>query len=271
MWWWMLLSCADPVPTARAVGPQRSYAPVAAPEAVWPDQNSSTYLVNRPGPGASPVRLYLDAGHGAPGNLGATSAACEREADATRRLADALVGRISTGVDVRRSRPDADLVAYRDRVTDAAAWGADAFVSLHFDARAGGELTEDPRTGCWRADGDAGFAVLWSDEGSGARVEGRRRLAHAVAARLVEAGFLPYGGRTYVGLYEGDVDHPGVFVDRHEHRRRIYVLRGTPMASVIVETHNGFDVAEGERWEEPRTVDAFAAALRAGVLDAQEP
>ena len=85
---------------------------------------------------------------------------------------------------------------------------------------------------------------------------------------MTEAGFLPYGGGGYVGLYAADAEVPGVFVDRHAPEQRIFVLRRAPMPSILVETHNALDPREAERWAEPETVDAFAAAIAAAIADA---
>jgi N-acetylmuramoyl-L-alanine amidase len=43
------------------------------------------------------------------------------------------------------------------------------------------------------------------------------------------------------------------------------MLRRPQVPSVIIETHNAPDEREVARWDETRTLDAFADAVRAGV------
>ena len=104
------------------------------------------------------------------------------------------------------------------------------------------------------------MSVLWSDEGEAALVARRHALARAIATRAAQAGFPPYAGLDYVGLYDPDAV-PGVFVDRHEDRKRIMLLRRPTVPSVIVETHEAWDVAEATRWEQPDTLAAFTSVL----------
>lgn len=217
--------------------------------------------------------VWLDPGHGAPGNTGNTSVRCEAEADVMRRLAAELTPRMEAlgRVTLGNTRPDARLVAYRARLAAAEAAGVDAMIGLHSDARAGDGVSVDAQSGCLRAAGAAGFSVLWSDEGDAPLVDQRRRLARSVAARLREAGFPAYRGADYPGLYVEDAEHPGVFVDRHLPRQRIMMLRRSRVPYVIVETHQALDPEEVARWEEPATWDAFAAALVAATFDASAP
>jgi N-acetylmuramoyl-L-alanine amidase len=214
--------------------------------------------------------VVIDAGHGEPGNLGNTSVTCEREADFTRRTQDAVLARLAAapGLSLRAGRPTAALRTYDDRIASFEAWGADAVLSLHSDTREGDGWEIAPTTGCFAGLGAAGFAVLYSDEGASARVEPRRRLARAVARRLVEAGFPAYGGADYRGLYAPDPGAAGAFLDRHAPGRRIKMLRRPRVPVVIVETHQAVDPDEVARWNEPGTLDAFAAALDAAVRDA---
>lgn len=209
-------------------------------------------------------RLLLDAGHGAEGNPGNSNWRCEAEGDVMRRVTDGVALALAPVVTVVRTRPDTALVSYADRL--AASASADWLVSLHSDSRAGEGLHADPVSGCYVNVRATGFSVLWSDEGTDDLPERRRALAQAIARRLVEAGFAPYGGADYVGLYEPDVV-PGVFVDRHEDKKRIMLLRRPRIPSVIVETHQAWDVAEAKRWEEPGTWAAFASALGAALGD----
>ena len=40
------------------------------------------------------------------------------------------------------------------------------------------------------------------------------------------------------------------------------------MPSVIIETHHAWDFQEPARWKEPRTLEAFSAAVVQGLVDA---
>jgi N-acetylmuramoyl-L-alanine amidase len=155
-------------------------------------------------------------------------------------------------------------VEYAARLEEAAAWGADAFVSLHSDVRgAVSRWSPAPGLDCPVAPEAPGFAVLYSDEGEPALGARRLALGGAVARRMIEAGFLPYGGAEYAGSYARR--EPGVFVDRHPAGERIFVLRRAAMPSILVETHNALDPREAARWADPGTVDAFAAAVLAAL------
>jgi N-acetylmuramoyl-L-alanine amidase len=215
--------------------------------------------------------VLIDPGHGAPGNHGNSSCYCVNEADVMMDVAEALRDKLeATGhVMVKLSRERGALVDYATRVEDAASWRADAFVSLHSDVR--GKIdrwSPEPGRSCAVAVDAPGFAVLYSDEGDG-EIAGRRlSLGRAVARRMAEAGFLPYGGAAYTGLYEGDGAARGVFVDRHAFEQRIFVLRRTAMPAILVETHNALDPREATRWKAPQTLDAFAAAVAAALADA---
>lgn len=214
------------------------------------------------------IRIYLDAGHGAPGNSGTQSAFCETEEDFTLRVARHLAERLrATGrFVVKLSRDGAKRPRYQDRVREANEWKADAFLSLHMDAR-GYATAWEPSPGkfCWRSDDTPGFAILWSDDAPQKLKQRRVSLAREIAAQLQTTGFLAYDGVDYTGLYEGD-EQPGVFVDRHVPGRRIYVLRRPKVPSVIIETHHALDVRETTRWREPRTLDAFSDAVTAALL-----
>ncbi len=216
-------------------------------------------------------RIYLDAGHGYRDNTGNSSVTCENEADFTLRVAQELARRLeATGhFRVRLSRKAGQEVAYRTRISEAESWSADAFVSLHSDAR--GEATWwEPALGqrCLRQDATPGFAVLWADDTAEPLKTRRVTLARALSQHIAEAGFLPYSGVDYVNLYAGDPEHPGVFVDRHEPGYRIMMLRRPRIPSVIIETHHALDFEEAARWKEPRTLEAFSAAVAQGLVDA---
>jgi N-acetylmuramoyl-L-alanine amidase len=216
-------------------------------------------------------RIYLDAGHGYRANVGNSSVTCENEADFTLRVAEELARALeATGrFRVRVSHKAGKDVSYRARIAEAEAWKADAFVSLHSDAR-GEAFWWEPRPGqrCLRQDTTPGYSVLWSDETAEPLRSRRVTLARALSQRIREAGFLPYDGVDYVGLYAGDPEHPGVFVDRHEPGYRIMMLRRPRIPSVIIETHHALDFEEAARWKEARTLEAFCAAVAQGLVDA---
>ncbi len=193
---------------------------------------------------------------------------CESEADFTRGAQDHVVARLATApeLDVRAGRPSEALLDYGARIAAFNAWPADAVVSLHSDARAADGPVVDPTTGCWSTIGATGFTVLFSDEGTAKLAEARRRLAEAVARELTAAGFPPYIQGYSPELYE-DVGG-GAYLDRHATGKRIRMLRGTKVPTVIVETHQAFDVEESARWTEPATLDAFAAAIRRAAVAA---
>lgn len=215
-------------------------------------------------------RVYIDAGHGAAGNPGNESAFCVDEQDFTLSLARDLAGRLAaTGhFEVRTSRLPGQVVAYRARVAEAATWSAEAFISLHSDARAeAAAWTRVAGRPCYANEGHGGFSVLWSDEG--ALAESRRHLASSLATHLAAEGFPAYLGADYTGLYE--MSAPGVFVDRHVDAKRILVLRRPVMASVIIETHNARDIEETRRWERLDTRVAFAEAVGGALVEALRP
>jgi N-acetylmuramoyl-L-alanine amidase len=219
-------------------------------------------------------RLYVDAGHGAPGNPGNTSCFCVAEQDFTLFAARELARRLSaTGhFEVRLSRGDEGPVTYRDRVDDAVRWGADVFLSLHSDVRKRPDPWSPSQSArCPVSYGARGFSVLYSDEGSEADVGRRRLLARETAFRLAETGLLPYDGAEYAHLYEADPLEPGVFADRHAPEQRIFVLYHPKMASILIETHHALDPLEATRWSEAATLDAFAAAIAAALVGALDP
>lgn len=261
MWWWV--ACAAPVPVETAV----ETAPPPPPAPAWPAGGAPLTITPLVVPeGFGTRRIVVDAGHGAPNNGGNTSCYGEREQDVTLSQARDLAARLSVAgpFEVRLAR-DGAIVPYADRLAGAVAWGADAIVSLHTDARAG---VRSFRNGAaWCTDGAEGLAVLYSDEGANDVVTPRRTIARAIGRRIADAGLWPYLGDDYAGLYAPD-EVPGVFVDRHEPRRRIMVLRRSVVPLVIVETHNALDPDEPLRWREPATADAFAAAVAQGLVDA---
>lgn len=249
----------------------RAVAAEPADPSRWPGDHASLAAPTlRFPPDFGVARVVVDPGHGAPGNRGNTSCFCVEEQDAMLDVAEALRDRLeSTGhFEARLSRERGDLVEYADRVADAEAWGADAFVSLHSDVRGHTDhWSPEPGRTCPIAHDAPGFAVLYSDEADTTLIEQRLALGRAVAHHMEAAGFLPYGGAAYAGLYAPDDAARGVFVDRHAPDQRIFLLRRTGMPAVLVETHNALDPREAARWQSPATLDAFTAAVAAALTD----
>jgi N-acetylmuramoyl-L-alanine amidase len=264
--WLVLLGGAE---TAHA---QTTTEPAARALPAWPAPGAPLAVHPLTVPkGFHKKRIYLDAGHGYRDNLGNSSVTCEHEADFTLRVAEDLARRLeATGrFQVHLSRKAGQEVSYRQRISEAEGWRADAFVSIHSDTR--GEATKwapTPDLWCLRQDSMPGFGVLWADDTAEPLKRRRMTLARALSQRISEAGFLPYDGADYVNLYDGDPEHPGVFVDRHEPGYRIMMLRRPRMPSVIIETHHALDFEEAARWKEPRTLEAFSAAVAQGLVDA---
>ena len=258
----VLASPPSPVPAAAPPGPVEPWPSAKAPLSVVP-------VVFPPGFGRP--RIYLDAGHGAPGNEGNSSVTCEAERVYTLRVAEALARRLeATGhFRVKLSRAGERRPPYAERLAEAERWGAAVFLSLHSDARGEGVLWRPtPERECARNDGHPGYSVLYADDSAEPLRSQRLRLARALARGMGSAGFLPYGGEDYVGLYAPDPEQPGTFVSRHAPGRRIFVLRKPPMPSAIIETHHAWDFEEEARWREERTQEAFAAAVARGLVDA---
>lgn len=256
---------------ARAPAPRPAPAVVQDPTR-WPGERATLTLVDAAVPeGFGPARVALDPGHGAPSNKGNLSCFCVDEQHAMMDLAEEIAVRLeATGrFEVRLTRDRGVLVEYGDRLADAEAWGAEAFVSLHSDVR--GHATQwapGPGQSCPISIEAPGFSVLYSDEGDAGLTGRRLALGRAVARRMEQAGFLAYGGAAYTGLYGADAEARGVFVDRHAPDQRIFVLRRTGMPAVLVETHNALDPREATRWRAKETLDAFAASLGAALVDA---
>jgi N-acetylmuramoyl-L-alanine amidase len=222
-------------------------------------------------PKLPPMVVYLDAGHGAEGNPGASSCTCQDEQDFTRLLAlDVRDDLERTGhFRVILSRTAGELVSYADRLAEAERAHVDALVSLHSDVRGTGTPREQ-RAGkaCLENLASPGFVVLYSDEGDADLVARRLDLARAISGRMAETGFVRYTG-TYGGLYAIDAQDPAVLVDRHEPKKRIFVLRRPAFPSVIVETHHALDPREALLWESEEARHAFAAALAQALTDFQ--
>lgn len=263
-----LLACQAPGPAQAPDPPPRANSALRPGEALWPAAGAPLSSPMTPEPRAQPWRVSLDPGHGAPGNEGNTGVRCQVEAEQTLRFAEPLAEALEqTGAfEVRLSREGEQRPGYRERAAAADAWPAEVLLSLHTDARY--DVIPDPLPDCPRVEGAHGFSVLWSDEGPTALVEQRRGLARALAGRLAEAGFTPYDGAFYQGIYARDEAHAGVFLDRHEPARRVFMLRGPKTPSVILELHHALDPLEVQRWEEEATWEAFHAAVAAGLADA---
>lgn len=264
---------AAPEPPAVIAAPAPAPAPESPPR--WPAASAPLTVAQVAFPqGFGRKRIYLDAGHGAPGNGGNSSVTCEPEESYTIRAAQELARRLeATGhFQVKLSRKPGQRPTYPARLEEAERWRAELFVSLHSDAR-GEALTwmVEPGQWCLRNDTAPGYSVLYADDTSEPLLSQRLALARALARRMGDAGFLPYGGEDYVGLYDSDPEQPGTFVSRHLPGQRIFVLRKPPMPSVIIETHHALDFEEAERWKEQRTLDAFAAAVAQGLVDALAP
>ena len=249
--------------------------------AAWPSSGEDLHVLQLPPlPDAgrtAKLRVYVDAGHGAKDNHGASSCTCENEEDFTLRTAQALVKALeATGrFELKLSRSGDVHPSYAARVTEAERWKADLILGIHFDVR-GSAYAYEPEPGkqCWRApvlqpEGEetGGFSVLWSDEDSDRRPEREKSAQYGrqIALKMAQTGMRPYGGWDYQGLYIGD-EVPGCFIDRHVLRRRVWMLKKPTVPSVIVETHHALDLQERARWDEPATLEVFATAIAAALL-----
>ncbi|MBT3220130.1 MAG: N-acetylmuramoyl-L-alanine amidase [Proteobacteria bacterium] len=268
------LGCSTP---SAPLTPSRSPQPVeeapAEPTPVvhtWPHKEASLNARDVTFPDDFGVyRLFVDPGHGSKGNVGNISVKCEEEKDFTMRIAERLVKDIeNTGhFEVLLSRHPGTTVSYGERVKAAASFGAKAFISLHSDNRGEGSVASsvDGRD-CIRRDGAEGFSVLYSDEGSAELASARHELAVAFGQQLLQSGFTAYRGEDYKDLYDEDPVHFGVFVDRHQPKQRILVLRRPVMPSVVIETHHSWHPEEVARWEEERTLSVFSSAVIAALV-----
>lgn len=219
-------------------------------------------------PQAWKVRVFVDAGHGAPNNVGNRGCYCQEEQVHTLAVAKFLAAALAaTGrFEVSVSRDGTETPRYQARLAAARAWRADLIISLHSDARghafpvrqASGEV-------CWENPDAPGFSVLWNDEGPA--FPAREGLGRALGARLREAGFLAYHGEDYAQLYRQDAVEPSGWIDKRPKKKRVYFLRGSAIPTAIIETHHALDVDEVARWNEKRTLEVFSSAVAAAILD----
>jgi N-acetylmuramoyl-L-alanine amidase len=217
---------------------------------------------------ATPIKVYVDPGHGYRNNRGNWSSACEFEEDFALRTADKLTAALTaTGCfEVKQSRTKGQRRTYDARIAEAEAWGADAMIGLHSDTRGSGYVWFGPKgQECHRVDPDIqertkGFSILYSDKDP-TLLEPRQSLARALARAMFAEHFTPYDGWDYVGLYLNDPTK-GVFIDR----RNVYMLRKPKLAAVIIETHHALDTYERAEWEKDETHAAFAKAVTQALL-----
>jgi len=286
-----------PVPTPPPRSPQNHERTIGP----WPQGNAGLDgTVPTMPAGFGTKRIYLDPGHGAPGNHGNTGAYCHREEAFTLALAHdvAAVLQQLDGFEIHVARRGTERPTYEQRVAAATAWGADVYLSLHSDVR-GPETPWSPTPGqeCLHHDDSPGFSVLWSDTPASPPVspptsppaatpppatsppatapaaialqQQRVALARTTARRLAARGFRPCHCWQYAGSYEADTQVPAVFVDRRP--KRIYVLKASPMPAILIETHNALDRLEARRWNEAHTRRAFALALADTLYRALAP
>jgi N-acetylmuramoyl-L-alanine amidase len=215
-------------------------------------------------------KIFIDAGHGSKNNTGNYSTFCTDEQDYTLLVAGSLAEYLkkSGRFKVRVSREKNRKVGYRQRLKSARVWKADVIISIHSDAR--GQVTFwQPVAGkvCRKNLYDAGFAVLWADNRGKRLNRQRRKLARKIAQKMLQAGFLAYDGNDYIGLYEKDVNTPGVFVERHLPGQRILFLNKPKIPSVIIETHHALDPREELLWRREKTLEIFATSLEAALVE----
>ncbi len=235
----------------------------------WPSADAGLLL--RPLPPGAGLRLVVDPGHGAPNNTGNSGCHCQAEADETLAEANALTSHLrDAGFVVLQTRTTPVGPGYRSRIAAIEQFKPQLIISLHTDARADAVPFETAADGgtCWANATDPGFSVLWSEEGPPAVVSGRERWGRALSTKLREVGFVAYSGADYPSLYRFD-DEPGCFIDARPFKQRVYFLRATRVAPlVIVETHHALDPLEVARWREPRTLAGFASAVAWAAVEA---
>ncbi|MCP4805815.1 MAG: N-acetylmuramoyl-L-alanine amidase [Proteobacteria bacterium] len=202
-------------------------------------------------------KVTIDPGHGAPGNPGNENCTCAEEEDEMLRVAVELRDHlVATGhFDVHMAREGEATPEYWPRVNAAAAYGSEAFLSLHSDTRA--QATEVD--GCSTNTEHPGFSVLYSDEPEDR--ERRAGLGRAVSDAMAAQGFTPYSGADYGQAYDADPT-AGVFIDR----RGLLMLRRPTMPSVIIETHHAWAPDEVAAWQTTETLDRFEEAVTVALI-----
>jgi N-acetylmuramoyl-L-alanine amidase len=270
--WLLMCGCEHTVAVADAPPPlaERPQPTVDAGAPVWPQEGAPLKQLALPqGHRERRFRVLVDAGHGSPGNEGNTSLHCEKERDVMRDLAFGLATRLSLmgPFEVRLSREGDAEPSYAARRVQAESWPADAVVSLHSDARGAARPWLEGSCISARNDDCPGFSVLWSSEAKDPLARRRRHLAWAMTDALAQAGFKPYLGEDYEGLYLSEPEHPGSFINDETSARRIWFLRTLAVPTVIIETHHALDYEEVARWREMRTRNLFASAVAKGLLD----
>ena len=234
----------------------------------WPADDAKVLPLPLPEKPTRKVRVFIDAGHGAPGNEGNIGCSCQAEQEHTLKIEQHLAFVLTaTGrFEVMLSRKPGETIRYQARIAAAEAFKAEVIISLHSDARGYSSAFPQGDGGmCWRNPDAPGFSVLWNDEGPA--LAGRERLGRAVGVRLREAGFFPYTGVDYADLYRQDGEEISGWIDKRPLKQRVFFLRASRIPTVIIETHHARDVIEVARWEELATADAFAFAVGAAVLD----
>ncbi len=196
-------------------------------------------------------RLLLDPGHGG-GDRGC-SVDAHRESAITLAIAQAAAQALAkAGCDVRLTRADdATTLSLTQRVEQAAAFGPDAFVSVHVNSAAnpnarGVEVFTLPLPG---HDGTAANAKAWPAPLAGqAHLPAATRLALAVQRALAASA-----------------DDRGV---RHAHFK---VLRDVPAPSILIETGFLTNAADRDRLTSPAGQQAIGQAIADALLRAFVP
>ena len=233
----------------------------------WPANDARLTTLELPEQPARKVRLFIDAGHGAPGNTGNHGCACQLEQDHTLKVAQYLGFALSAlgRFEVKLSRQPGESPPYRPRIAAAEAFKADVIISLHSDARGDATFFSSDAGLCLRNPNEPGFSVLWSEEGPA--FPKREQLGRTIGAKLREAGFLAYSGLNYASLYKQDEKEPSGWIDQRPLKERVFILRGSQIPTVIIETHHALDEHEVARWDELATIDAFTFAIASALLE----
>ncbi|HHO49508.1 MAG TPA: N-acetylmuramoyl-L-alanine amidase [Deltaproteobacteria bacterium] len=260
MWLSLLLACTSAPSILQGLGS-------GAPDPRWPEAGAPLHHPVLEVPeGFGRYGVFVVAGHGTGSNVGNLGCRCIQEEHFTLEAASDLAARLEiTGLfEIIEARSDTARPSYPARLRHLARSGADVLIELHSDARGARVAEASGSVGdeiCRCTDVDPGLSVLVSDEGGEALDAARLALARHVADALGRAGFPLYDGGRYGAQYERDTTE-GVFLDR----RGLMMLRRPKVPSIIIETHNALDPQEADRWEEPRTRDAFARAVLGALI-----